>query len=78
MLTPPEQRGLALVAEGKTNKNIAAQMELRPDTVKNYISNMFAKLKISWLTQRPRFTLKSSYRECRLYPSLHSSHSQVC
>ena len=62
MLTSPEQRGLALVAEGKTNKNIAAQMELRPDTVKNYISNMFAKLKISWLTQRPRFTLKTSLR----------------
>ena len=62
MLTPPEQRGLTLVTEGETDKNIAEQMELNPDTVKNYIGNMFAKLKISWRTQRPRFTLKTSLR----------------
>jgi DNA-binding NarL/FixJ family response regulator len=46
-LSAQELRVLALVAEGKTNKEIAEQMGLSDTTVKNYPSNVFEKLKIS-------------------------------
>jgi DNA-binding NarL/FixJ family response regulator len=50
-LTPQEQRIVALVAEGKTNKEIAAVMELSPKTVKNYLHNVFEKLGIERRSQ---------------------------
>lgn len=46
-LSAQERRVLALVAEGKTNKEIAAAMGLSPKTVKNYLSSVFQKLKVS-------------------------------
>lgn len=51
MLSAQELRVLALVAEGKTNKEIAEQMGLSDKTVKNYLSNVFEKLKISRRSQ---------------------------
>ncbi len=50
-LSAQERRVLALVAEGKTNKEIAEQMGLSDKTVKNYLSNIFEKLKISRRSQ---------------------------
>lgn len=50
-LSAQERRVLAFVAEGKTNKEIAGQMELSDKTVKNYLSNIFEKLKISRRSQ---------------------------
>ena len=46
-LSAQEQRVLALVVEGKTNKEIAAALGLSDKTVKNYLSNVFSKLGIS-------------------------------
>jgi two-component system, NarL family, response regulator DevR len=46
-LSPQEQRIVALVAEGKTNKEIAQELNLSPNTVKNYLSNAFQKLQIT-------------------------------
>jgi len=46
-LSKQERRVLALVAEGKTNKEIAAAMRLSPKTVKNYLSTVFEKLQVS-------------------------------
>jgi two-component system, NarL family, response regulator DevR len=51
MLSPQEQRVLALVAEGKTNKEIAAALGLSDKTVKNYLSNIFHKLQVSRRSQ---------------------------
>jgi two-component system response regulator DevR len=50
-LSAQERRVLALVAEGKTNKEIAEQMSLSDKTVKNYLSNIFEKLQISRRSQ---------------------------
>ena len=50
-LTPQEQRIVALVAEGKTNKEIAVVMDLSPKTVKNYLHNVFEKLGIQRRSQ---------------------------
>ena len=46
-LSAQEQRVLALVVEGRTNKEIAGALGLSDKTVKNYLSNAFAKLGIS-------------------------------
>ena len=46
-LAPQEERVLALVAEGLTNKEIAARLRLSDKTVKHYLANMFRKLGIS-------------------------------
>ena len=46
-LSHQEERVLALVAEGLTNKEIATAMQLSDKTVKNYLFNLFKKLRIS-------------------------------
>jgi DNA-binding NarL/FixJ family response regulator len=45
-LSPQERRILALVVEGKTNKEIAKALDLSDKTVKNYLSNAFQKLNV--------------------------------
>ena len=45
-LTSQEQKILLLVAEGKTNKQIAADVFLSDKTVKNYVSSILAKLNL--------------------------------
>jgi len=57
-LAPQEERVLALVAEGLTNKEIAAAMQLSDKTVKNYLANMFQKLQISRRAQAATFFVK--------------------
>ncbi len=45
-LTAQEQKILLLVAEGKTNKEIATEVFLSDKTVKNYVSSILAKLNL--------------------------------
>jgi len=54
-LSPQEERVLALVAEGLTNKEIGAALQLSDKTVKNYLANMFQKLRISRRAQAATF-----------------------
>ena len=46
-LSPQERRVLALIAEGCTNKEVAARLNLSEKTVKNYLSTVFEKLHVS-------------------------------
>lgn len=57
-LAPQEERVLALVAKGLTNKEIASELQLSDKTVKNYLSNVFHKLQISRRTQAASFFIK--------------------
>ena len=50
-LSPQERRVLALVAEGKTNKEIAVALNLSEKTVGNYLGNVFTKLNITRRSQ---------------------------
>ena len=50
-LSPQERRVLALVAEGKTNKEIAVALNLSEKTVGNYLSNVFQKLNLTRRSQ---------------------------
>lgn len=45
-LTEQEHKILALIAEGKTNKEIAGEVFLSDKTVKNYVSNILTKLNL--------------------------------
>ena len=51
LLSAQERRVLALVAEGKTNKEIAAAMGLSDKTIKNYFSNILDKLQMTRRSQ---------------------------
>ena len=57
-LSPQEERVLALVAEGLTNKEIAATMQLSDKTVKNYLANIFQKLHFARRAQAASFFVK--------------------
>jgi two-component system, NarL family, response regulator DevR len=57
-LAPQEERVLALVADGLTNKEIAGRLKLSDKTVKNYLSNVFEKLHISRRAQAATFFTK--------------------
>jgi len=46
-LSPQEQRVLALIAEGKTNKEVGVHLNLSEKTVKNYLANIFDKLEVT-------------------------------
>ncbi len=50
-LTNQEKRILALIAQGKTNKEIAAEIFISAKTVRNYVTNILTKLNLSNRTQ---------------------------
>ncbi|HYN35301.1 MAG TPA: response regulator transcription factor [Ilumatobacteraceae bacterium] len=50
-LTPQERRIFDLIGEGYTNRQIAQDMYLAEKTVKNYVSNLLAKLGMSRRTE---------------------------
>jgi two-component system, NarL family, response regulator DevR len=50
-LSAQERRILSLIAEGKTNRQIGAEMFLAEKTVKNYVSNLLAKMGFSRRTE---------------------------
>ena len=50
-LSPQERLILPLLAEGKTNKEIAGQLRLSDKTVKNYLANIFDKLHMKRRTE---------------------------
>lgn len=57
-LTSQERKILMLVAEGKTNREIAAQVFLSDKTVKNYVSSILSKLNLQRRAQAAAFVAK--------------------
>jgi DNA-binding NarL/FixJ family response regulator len=57
-LTTQERKILALVAEGKTNKEIATEIYLSDKTVKNYVSSILAKLNLERRAQAAAYVAK--------------------
>ena len=62
LLSPQERKVLALVAEGKTNKEIGMQLGLSDKTVKNYFSNLLDKLQLSRRSQAAAFYVQHTLR----------------
>ncbi len=46
-LTARERKVLDLIARGRTNQEIARELYLSPNTVRNHISNIFTKLQVA-------------------------------
>ena len=57
-LSQRDERILALVAEGKTNKQIAVELNLSDKTIKNLLSVIFQKLQISRRSQAAAIFVK--------------------
>ena len=57
-LTKQERKILALVAEGKTNKEIAGEVFLSDKTVKNYVSSILAKLNLERRAQAAAYVAR--------------------
>jgi two-component system, NarL family, response regulator DevR len=58
VLTPQERKILMLVAEGKTNKEIAGDVFLSDKTVKNYVSSILSKLNLERRAQAAAFVAR--------------------
>jgi len=61
-LTPQERKILDLIAEGHTNRQIAENLFLAEKTVKNYVSNLLAKLGMERRTQAATFAARLNER----------------
>ena len=61
-LTNQERRILDLIAEGKTNRQIAEDMFLAEKTVKNYVSNLLTKLGMERRTQAASYATRIQER----------------
>lgn len=50
-ITEREREVLQLLADGRSNKEIAARLGLSPNTVKTHVASLFAKLRVARRTQ---------------------------
>ncbi len=64
-LTAQERKILLLVADGKTNKEIASDVFLSDKTVKNYVSSILSKLNLQRRAQAAAFVAKRRMGEDR-------------
>jgi len=63
VLTAREREILQLVAEGKTNKEIAATLQISPKTVEAHRANMMHKLGFSSVSELVRFAIRNQIIE---------------
>src|SRR3546814_16635583 len=61
-LTDQERKILGHIAEGLTNRQIGERMFLAEKTVKNYVSNMFAKLGMRRRTAAAAYAARTTRR----------------
>lgn len=61
-LTDQERRILALLAEGMSNREIAAEMFLAEKTVKNYVSNLLSKMGMQRRTEAAVYAARLAER----------------
>jgi two-component system response regulator DevR len=66
-LTPQERRIFDLIGDGMSNRQIAGEMFLAEKTVKNYISNMFAKIGVTRRTQAAAMSARIEEQQRRRF-----------
>jgi DNA-binding NarL/FixJ family response regulator len=62
-LSPQEERVLEEIAEGKTNREIATDLELAEKTVKNYVSSVLMKLEVGRRAEAAAYVARHSPTE---------------
>lgn len=67
-LSPQERKILDLIAEGKTNRQIAEELFLAEKTVKNYVSNLLSKLEMSRRSEAAAYAARLQADRARKYP----------
>jgi two-component system response regulator DevR len=67
-LSPQERLIMPLLAQGKTNKEIANQLQLSDKTIKNYLANIYDKLGVNRRTEAVAWFIRE-------HPSRHTTHS---
>jgi DNA-binding NarL/FixJ family response regulator len=63
MLSPQEERILDLIADGLTNAQIASNLSLAEKTIKNYVSQIYAKLSVERRSQAARLATERRMRK---------------
>ncbi|MGF1599386.1 MAG: response regulator [Acidimicrobiales bacterium] len=66
-LTPQERKIFDLIGDGYSNRQIGDELHLAEKTVKNYVSNMLAKLGMSRRTEAAAFSARLEERERRRF-----------
>ncbi len=66
-LSPQERKILELLADGKSNRQIAAEMFLAEKTVKNYVSNLLSKMGMSRRTEAAVYAVRQAERHNRRF-----------
>jgi len=61
-LTPHEERILSMITEGKTNREIAADLHLAEKTIKNYVSSTLSKLGVARRSEAAAYLVRHSRR----------------
>lgn len=64
-LSPQERAILPLLAEGKTNKEIAVDLRLSDKTIKNYLANIFDKLQVRRRTEAVSWYIRTTQTPSR-------------
>lgn len=67
-LTDYERTILELIADGLTNRQIAEQFNLAEKTVKNYVSNLLAKMGVERRTQAAAYAARLGNQPGRREP----------
>ena len=67
-LSPQESKILFLIADGLTNRQIAEEMYLAEKTVKNYVSNLLAKLEMSRRSEAAAYAARLAAKQEAAYP----------
>ena len=62
-LSAQEERVLALVARGMTNREIGAELALAEKTVRNYVSSILGKLEVSRRAEAAAYVARHSVRD---------------
>jgi len=62
-LSPQEMRILAMIADGATNRDIAARMFLSEGTVRNYVSNLLNKLNVANRAEAAAFAVQHHIKD---------------
>ncbi|MGQ0604440.1 MAG: response regulator [Anaerolineales bacterium] len=62
-LTEQERHVLLLVADGQTNRQIAAELHLGEGTVRNYVSNILSKLGVSNRAEAAAYATKHNLKD---------------
>lgn len=62
-LTSQEMQVLALIAEGKTNREIAGTLFLSEGTIRNYVSNILSKLEVSNRAEAAAYAIQHNLKD---------------